>query len=132
VEDAMAPNKVVLKFKDNTIMKGKTNDLFPNKNQFHLEDPEGKISEINMEDLKAVFFVKDFEGDKDRKDSYSDEIAAGGRKMKVSFSDGETIVGYTLGYSPDRQGFYLTPADLQGNNERIFVVKSATEKVEFL
>ena len=52
--------------------------------------------------------------------------------MKVSFSDGEEIIGYTLGYSPDRQGFYLTPADLKGNNERIFVIKSATEKVEFI
>ena len=128
----MAPNKVVVKFKDNTIMKGKTNDLFPNKNQFHLEDADGKIFEINLEDLKAVFFVKDFEGNKEHKDNYADEIAAGGRKMKVSFSDGEEITGYTLGYSPDRQGFYLTPADLKGNNERIFVVKSATEKVEFL
>jgi hypothetical protein len=52
--------------------------------------------------------------------------------MKVRFFDGETVVGYTLGYSPDRQGFYLTPADLQGNNERIFVVKSATEEIKFL
>jgi hypothetical protein len=42
------------------------------------------------------------------------------------------VVGYTLAYSPDRQGFFMTPADLQGNNERIFVVKSATEKIELL
>ncbi len=128
----MVPNKVVIKFKDNTLAKGKTSDFFPNKTQFHLEDTNGEILDINIEDLKAVFFVKDFDGNKDHKDDYSDEIAAGGRKIKVSFSDGETIVGYTLGYSPDRQGFYLTPADLQGNNERIFVVKSATENIEFL
>jgi hypothetical protein len=50
----------------------------------------------------------------------------------VNFSDGEIVIGYTLGYSPERQGFYMTPADLQGNNERIFVVKSATAKIEFL
>ena len=128
----MVPNKVVVKFKDNTLAKGKTSDLFPNKSLFHLEKTNGEIIEVNMEDLKAVFFVKDYEGNKDRKDNYNDEIAAGGRKIKVSFSDGETIIGYTLGYSADRQGFFLTPADLQGNNERIFVVKSATEKVEFL
>jgi hypothetical protein len=53
-------------------------------------------------------------------------------RRRRRFIDGETMAGYTLGYSPDRQGFYLTSADLQGNNERIFVVKSATEKVEFL
>ena len=128
----MEPNKVVVKFKDNTVAKGKTNDFFPNKTQFHLEEMNGEIVEISIEDLKAVFFVKDFKGNKNHDDNYNDEIAAGGRKLKVRFFDGETVVGYTLGYSPDRQGFYLTPADLQGNNERIFVVKSATEKIEFL
>lgn len=128
----MEPNKVVVKFKDNTIAKGKTNDFFPNKTQFHLEEINGGIVEISIEDLKAVFFVKDFKGNKNHEDNYNDEIAAGGRKIKVRFFDGETVLGYTLGYSPDRQGFYLTPADLQGNNERIFVVKSATEKIELL
>ena len=128
----METNKVVAKFKDNTVSKGKTSDFFPNKAKFHLEEIDGKIVEINIEDLKAIFFVKDFEGDKDRKDNYNDEIAGGGRKIKVNFFDGETVIGYTLGYSKDRQGFYITPADLQGNNQRIFVVTSATDKVEFL
>jgi hypothetical protein len=128
----MEPNKVVVKFKDNTVSKGKTSDFFPNKTQFHLEEMNGELVEISIEDLKAVFFVKDFEGNKNHEDNYNDEIAAGGRKIKVHFSDGETVVGYTLAYSSDRQGFYMTPADLQGNNERIFVVKSATEKIELL
>jgi hypothetical protein len=128
----MEPNKVVVKFKDNTVAKGKTNDFFPNKTQFHLEELNGGIVEISIEDLKAVFFVKDFKGNKNHEYNYNDEIAAGGRKIKVRFFDGETVLGYTMGYSPDRQGFYLTPADLQGNNERIFVVKSATEKIELL
>ena len=128
----MEPNKVVVKFKDNTVAKGKTSDFFPNKTQFHLEEMNGEIADISIEDLKAVFFVKDFKGNENHQDNYNDEIAAGGRKIKVRFLDGETVVGYTLGYSPDRQGFFLTPADLQGNNERIFIVKSATEKIEFL
>ena len=128
----MEPNKVVAKFKDNTLAKGKTSDFFPNKTQFHLENLNGEIVGISIEDLKAVFFVKDFEGNKNHDKNYNDEIAGGGRKIRVRFFDGETVVGYTLGYSPDRQGFYMTPADLKGNNERIFVVKSATEKVEFL
>jgi hypothetical protein len=128
----MGINKVVAKFKDNSLAKGKTSDFFPNKTRFHLEKTDGEIVEIGIEDLKAIFFVKDFEGDKDRQDNYNDPIAGGGRKMRVNFSDGEIVIGYTLGYSPERQGFYITPADLQGNNERIFVVKSATAKIEFL
>jgi hypothetical protein len=128
----MTPNKVVVKFKDNSVIKGKTSDFFPNKAQFHLEEINGEISEISIENLKAVFFVKDFKGNKDHQDNYNDHIAAGGRKIKVLFIDGETVVGYTLAYSADRLGFYMTPADLKGNNERIFVIKSATEKIEFL
>ena len=131
-EDVMEPNKVVVKFKDNTVAKGKTSDFFPNKTQFHLEEMNGEIADISIEDLKAVFFVKEFKWNEIHQDNYNDKIAAGGRKIKVRFLDGETVVGYTLGYSPDRQGFFLTPADLQGNNERIFIVKSATEKIEFL
>ena len=128
----MAPNKVVVKFKDNTVAKGKTSDFFQNKAQFHLEETNGEISEISIQVLKAVFFVKNFEGNKEHQYNYNDQIAAGGRKIKVLFNDGETVVGYTLSYSANRLGFFMTPADLKGNNERIFVVNSATEKVEFL
>jgi len=128
----MQPNKVVVSFKEKTMKKGTTRDFFPNKTHFHLEEMNGEIVEIHIEALKAVFFVKDFDGNKNHRDTYADQIAGGGKKVKVKFSDGETMEGFTLGYSPDRQGFYLTPADLQGNNERIFVVKSATEKIEFV
>ena len=128
----MEANKVVVKFKDKKMLKGTTSDFFPNKNQFHLEVAGGEILDIKVEDLKAIFFVKDFDGNKDRQKSYKDEITGTGRKMQVDFSDGESIVGFTLGYSPDRQGFYLTPADEGGNNLRIFVVKSATDNTAFL
>ena len=62
----MEPNKVVVKFKDNTVAKGKTSDFFPNKTQFHLEEMNGEIADISIEDLKAVFFVKDFKGNEGR------------------------------------------------------------------
>ncbi len=128
----MEPNKVVLQFKDKTILKGTTSDFFPNKKQFHLTKPEGGVEEIDVEKLKAMFFVKDSEGDKNRTDTYDDEIAGGGRKIRVEFIDGEVIQGCTLAYSPDRHGFFMTPADVDGNNERIFIVKSATTDVKFI
>ena len=55
-----------------------------------------------------------------------------GRKMKVRFKDGEEIVGTTQGYQPDRQGFFLVPADDRSNNDRCFVLAAATEDVSFL
>jgi hypothetical protein len=126
----MVTNKVVVRFKDNSVLKGKTSNFFPNKTFFHLQQLDNELIEIQIEELKAIFFVKDFDGNKDHADAYEDNIAGGGRKIKVQFQDGETVVGYTTGYSPDRPGFYLVPADLKGNNERVFVVKSATAKIE--
>ena len=125
-------NKVVVKFKDNSLVKGQTNNFLPNKTFFHLQQISGGQIEVHIEDLKAIFFVKNYNGAKDHKKSYDDKVPGGGRKIQVKFLDGEIIVGYTTGYSPDRPGFYIVPADIKGNNERIFVVKTATEKVEML
>ena len=128
----METNKVVARFKDGSILKGKTSDFFPNKTSFHLETLAGETKMIDVEELKAFFLVKDYDGNKNYDEEYEDEIAGTGRKIRVKFSDGESIIGYTLGYSPDRQGFYMTPADFSSNNQRIFVVKSASEKIEFI
>ena len=128
----MEQNKVVVQFKDGNIMKGNTSDFFPNKTQFQLTAVSGEMENIDVEQLKAIFFVKESEGDESRSDKYDDEIAGGGRKIQVEFSDTEVVIGYTLSYSPDRHGFFMIPADLKGNNERIFVVKSATKNIKFV
>ncbi|MEE8328805.1 MAG: hypothetical protein V3R54_02615 [Thermodesulfovibrionia bacterium] len=127
----MALNNVVAKFKDGTILKGKTSDFFPNKKLFHLEQQDGKTVDINIEKLKALFFVKELIGNKSHKKTYDDVIPGGGRKIQVMFSDGEVITGYSHGYSPNRSGFFVIPADTKGNNKRIFIINSATEKITF-
>ncbi len=123
---------VVARFRNNTILKGKTRDFFPTKPHFNLDMFNGEIISIDMKQLKAVFFVKDCEGDKNRKDNYGDVITGGGLKIKVKFYDGELVTGYSLSYFVAHHGFFMTPADLRCNNERIFVVTSAVEDVEFL
>ena len=138
----MLLNKIVARFKNGNLLKGKLLDFSPNKRYFHLELESGevvtidmqklKIVEIDMEELKAAFFVKDLKGNKDHKDIYNDVITGSGKKVKVEFSDGEVITGFALSYSPERHGFFIVPADLKSNNERIFVIKSATTKITFL
>jgi hypothetical protein len=129
-EAAMSANKVVVKYKDGTIRKGQTSNFFPNKTSFHLQPLKGGGVEVTLEELKAIFFVKDFDGSREHRKVYTDEVPGGGRKLRVTFRDGETMIGFTTGYTPDRPGFYLVPADLKGNNERVYVVKSATVRVE--
>ena len=128
----MLRNKIVAHYKNHQVVKGVSNNFFPNKIFFNIEEPSGESSRIDIENLKAVFFTKDFEGNKDHNYDYSHEIPGAGRKMEIEFFNGEVVIGFTLGYSPDRQGFFLTPADLDGNNERIFVVNSSTKNVQFV
>ena len=53
----MITNKVVLKFKDNSIVKGQTNNFLPNKTFFHLQQLEGGQIEVYIEDLNERIFV---------------------------------------------------------------------------
>ena len=76
----MEPNQIVIQFKDGRILKGKTNDFFQNKKTFHINQMDGQINEVIIEDLKAVFFVKDIKGDNNYIYEYSDSVAGGGKK----------------------------------------------------
>ena len=129
-------NKVVVRFRDGRIVKGYTNDFFPNRAHFHVtEEKEDKnVIEVSISLLKAVFFVQNFGGKEmhSNHDDFTKESFAKipGVKLKVTFFDGEVIYGSTTGYSPDRQGFFLLPANKESNNNRIFVIKESTTKVE--
>lgn len=128
-------NHVVARFQDGRTAKGLTNDFLPTKSVFHLlpegSSPAAKPVEINVAELKALFFVRDFSGDPDHKktNAFDPTKPATGRKMRVEFKDGEVLVGTTQGYQPDRPGFFLVPADARSNNERCFVIAAAAAKV---
>jgi len=129
--------KVVVRFSDGKLIKGFTQDFFPNKERFHLipaDNPSGGAIEVSMKDLKAIFTVRDLTGDslyKERK-KYIEGEQPSGKKVEVTFIDGEVLVGTTLGYNPKRQGFFIFPADPKSNNIRVYVVSSAVEKVRYL
>ena len=55
-----------------------------------------------------------------------------GRKVEVTFQDGEILVGSTLGYDLKREGFFMVPADPESNNIRAFLVSSAIKSVRRL
>lgn len=122
-------NKVVLKFKNNRIIKGTVLGWGPTKPSFFVQNLEGESINVKLDELKAVFFVKDHNGDNTYKETYNDYIPGEGVKLFTKFSDGECITGYSPSYSSSRPGFMIAPADRQSNNIRIFVVRSATAEV---
>ena len=129
-------NKVVARFRDGKIIKGFTHDFFPNKDVFHISRTErGKdLTEVLLPDLKALFFVKSFEGKKEhRKHDHPDVLEklskTAGIKLKILFSDGEQILALTQGYDQSRKGFFVFSPDPECNWERAFVLKQATKEV---
>lgn len=129
----MDERKIVVHMKDGTIRKGVTHDFSPAEQSFHLLPAEGGgvPIRVRVDDMKAMFYVKDYIGNRDfvaRRQF--DEAQRAGRKAIVTFSDGEEIWG-TLGEHADEDGtgFYFFPADKADNNIRIFVIRSATEKI---
>ncbi len=125
-------NKVVVHYAKGKIVKGETTDFFPNKNEFHLKKLDSnEILPIDVQTLKAIYFVESFEGDSTMNENIGVERTGFGKKIRIQFRDGEVQYGYTQGYSPERPGFFVTPCDPNSNNLRIFVVTRATALVRF-
>ena len=126
-------NKVAIRFKDGRVLKGTTQDFVPGKPFMHLHTPDSpEAVVIEIEELKAVFFVKDFTGNSEHSDhkNFPDQIPSSkGRKIVVVFKDDEVMTGYTFGYDPCRSGFFVVPSDEASNNDRAFVVRSAVKEV---
>ena len=130
----MPTNRVVAHYMDGRVVKGTTQDFFPNRPIFRITPVgAGKETEIQCRQLKAVFFVKDLSGDENRRDLRGFLDGPGettkGKKIAVKFKDGEFLCGYSLSYSPERVGFFLFPADPGSNNMRIYVMTYAATEV---
>jgi hypothetical protein len=131
-------NKVVVRYQDGRIERGSTADFHPAEDVFHIitkEYGQTKTIKVKVQELKAVFFVKELLGKskhtpkvKRTFDEVKDKKLIG-KKIKVEFNDGEVLYGVTLGYSPHRKGFFLNPIDPESNNERIYAIMSAIKEV---
>jgi hypothetical protein len=131
-------NKVVARLSDGRTIKGMTADFFPGKDIFHVRltnAPAGANPvEIRTKDMKALFFVKDFEGDpeRDTRNEFDPANPPVGRRIRVVFRDGEVLLGTTTGYQPGRPGLFVVPADAGSNNERCYVVAASTKEIKFI
>jgi hypothetical protein len=126
-------HKVVVRYKNGTVVKGTTTDFAPNRTVFTLQrdasDGSGS-AQVQLEDLKAVFFVHSFQGNREYHEQKL-RIPEGtiGRRYLLTFTDGETMRGTALGVNLSRYGFLLFPSDPGSNNKRIFVIHTAVKEL---
>ena len=127
--------KVVVRTRDGEVIPGFANQDVMNST-LKIITQQGKEQKFSIDKLKAVFFVKDFQGNPEydeikflNKQSVSSMVW-----VRVEFFDGEILEGkipnnMELISSP---GFYLSPSDRDTNNKRVYVVKSSLKDFTFL
>ena len=139
-------NRVVVLLADGSRIKGFSRVFNPLEPSFHvrLADPGGETGErreILFEDSLAVFFVRDFAFDRDRRYEPEDDLApmpkpptVGGRAVRVTSAWNEVLVGLVYDYREDEPGFFLFPTDPLSrtlNLERAWLTRRAVVSVEF-
>ena len=126
-------NKVVAHFLDGSLIKGTTLDFEAGRPTCHVKTHDRGMVEVRLQELKALFFVKSFEGLPTAKRSTSiadsDPRQRGTHAVELEFTDGERVAGLTVAFPPVRPFFFVLPADPGDNNIRIFVNKSAIRAI---
>jgi hypothetical protein len=141
-------DKVVIRHIDGKMIKGYITNFSEKSDIISIREIDGdKVIQVPVESLKAIFFVRSFEG----KRTYSEKKVYGisakkGDRAFVKFKDAESLVGFLSGDVPwdrkkgfflskietDLKGFYIVPVDRGSNNIKIFVMLSAVEDVSIM
>ena len=131
-------NKIVVHYLGGKLTKGYIPEFNHNRDSFHVYPSPDMVQDgdlIYQDQLKALFFVKTFEGNPGYEDPiFSEEEVKKlvGMKLKVQFKDGETLYATTFGYSPARKGFFVYPIDKNCNNNKVYVITASTSSVEII
>jgi hypothetical protein len=129
--------KIIARFTDGRVLKGTTTNFNEAARDFVLilagEGPPQAVA-VEMRPLKALYFVRDFEGDASRKDDWSfrSNQPYAGRRIEVTFNDGEVIAGSTPDYNPAMPGFFVFPAGAQSNTIKVFALASGIKSIRWL
>ena len=127
-------NRAVVAFRDGRRLKGYILNFSALKDKFRLFSGEpGKQQtgvDVSCAELKAIFFVKDFEGNASYSETHTAETPKHRRRLTVTFGDGEELPGTTEAYNKEKLGFFMFPLDENSNNLRIFVINKNVRQVK--
>lgn len=135
--------KVILRFADGKMLKGFIKDLKLSEESLFIDDESNQPLKVRLKELKAIFFVRRFEGNRDHQEKKSFAgTRPGSKRVFIKFKDGETMMGFVEGELPWRKGFfldsmkdrgfYIVPVDEASNNIKIFVVTSSVQDVALI
>jgi hypothetical protein len=130
----MLGEKVVVFFKQGTVLKGLTKDFCPAHSAFRVYRGKGRGTAVtvHLSDCKAVFFVKDLAvdpGDLAVSFIQKDFGIQPGCHLQIKFLDGQILEGTTYVSYVGRRGFFLQPCDPCSCTQKVFILKDALEYI---
>ena len=135
----MNKQMVIIRFLDGRIIRGYIDKFSQQNSHISIVDEKSNKQSIQLNQLKAVFYVKTFKGNKhySAKKIFT-ETHQKSKKLLVRFKDGESLTGYLDGdvpwqrsffLEPKKGGFFLIPSDDKTNNKKVFVISEAVTNV---
>lgn len=135
-----ARRKVIIRYASGRMLHGfltEGEDLPTDEaGSFFVESPNGKLVEAKASEIKAIFFVKSFEGSRDYSEFkvFSNRPHGKGVWVRVHFQDGEEMEGVAPNcldtYS--KAVFYMSPPDPASNNQGVLVSKGFLKEMQVL
>ena len=129
--------QIVVRYLDGKLLKGTPSTWDIESEGFGLLPRDalpGSTEEIYVlfRDLKAVYFVRDFDGLAGER-LVSPKLQIRGVHMELTFHDGEEMEGFASeAYSPDKDRFYFFPADQSGNTISVLVERNNLKNITVL
>jgi hypothetical protein len=122
---------VVARLLDRGKIKGRTIDFHPEQDHFTIEPPDGGLPvRLAVSDLKALFFVRSLDGNRDRQDHRDFRPQASVRpKLWIEFRDGEQMAAWPVSPTLGKQGFYVLPTDSDSNVEKAWICRASIVKL---
>lgn len=126
-------NKVIARYLDGRVLKGSMMDVSPNRPICHLRETDGVMTQVRMDEIKALFFVKSLDGNPTHVEGQEiepvDPRLRGSQLIEVTFGDGEKVRGLCMRYPPISTCFFLVPVDSASNNVRVLVNGAALQSI---
>jgi hypothetical protein len=127
--------RVIVRKLDRDSVSGYVGPHYLHENKVELLNAAGKLVLIPLEEIKAVYFVRDLESSEEvvRK-SFPSRPRAEGLWVRIAFKDQEVLEGL-MGNELSQfvpEGFLIAPPDTRGNTQRIFVPRSSLQSFTIL
>jgi hypothetical protein len=117
-----------------------SSDGFVRHGNIELLDLSGKVLTLPIQQLKWICFVRDFNSgeinnpERLLRKNFAGRPRGEGLWMRLQLQDGDSLEGMAennLSFL-DLDGFFLTPPDIRGNTQRLWIPRNALTSLEIL